>query len=114
MIRAAVGGDAVAREAIEKKLTALRSQIAGPSPSPLEVLLVDRIVICWLQMAHADALCAQRIGRGSPAMEEQRERRQDRIHRRFLSAFKALAQVRRLLGPSVQVNIAQEQVNVCG
>lgn len=45
---------------------------------------------------------------------ESRERRQDRIHRRFLSALKALAQVRRLLSPAVQVNIAREQVNVSG
>jgi hypothetical protein len=36
----------------------------------------------------------------------------DRAHRRYLSALKTLATVRRLLVPAVQVNIADKQVNV--
>ena len=48
------------------------------------------------------------------SVDEHYQKRQDRAHRRFLSSVKALAQVRRLLGPSVQVNIAEQQVNVAG
>ena len=32
-------------------------------------------------------------------------------HRRYLSAIRSLAQVRRLLSPSIQVNIAEQQIN---
>ena len=39
---------------------------------------------------------------------------QERSQRRFLSAVKALAQVRKLLGVNVQINIAEQQVNVAG
>jgi hypothetical protein len=36
----------------------------------------------------------------------------DRAHKRYLSALKALVEVRRLVLPAVQVNIARKQVNV--
>ena len=36
----------------------------------------------------------------------------DHAHRRYLSAIRTLAQVRKLLVPVVQVNIADRQVNV--
>ncbi len=36
----------------------------------------------------------------------------DATHRRFLSAVKALALVRKLALPALQVNIARRQVNV--
>ena len=39
---------------------------------------------------------------------------QERSQRRFLSAVKALAQVRKLLGVNVQINFAEQQVNVAG
>ena len=38
----------------------------------------------------------------------------DRAQKRYLTALKTLAQVRRLLVPVVQVNIAQKQINVAG
>ena len=37
---------------------------------------------------------------------------QDRANGRYLSSIKTLSQVRRLMRPSVQVNIAEQQVNV--
>jgi hypothetical protein len=38
----------------------------------------------------------------------------DRAHRRYLSAIKTLATVRKLALPVLQVNIAKKQVNVAG
>ena len=40
------------------------------------------------------------------------QRRQDRTQRRFTNACKALAQIRKLLGPNIQINVAEQQVNV--
>src|SRR5262249_8328204 len=50
----------------------------------------------------------------SGASEVWVQQRQDRAQARFLAAIKALAQVRKLLKPgtTVQVNIAQQQVNL--
>jgi len=43
------------------------------------------------------------------------DRHRDRAHRRYLQEVKALAQERKLLGPSVaQVNTPEKQVNVAG
>jgi hypothetical protein len=70
--------------------------------------------VCWLQVQYADTLVAQSQGKISLKQGDYQQRRQDRAARRYLAAIKALAQVRRLLGPVVQVNIAERQVNLVG
>ena len=45
------GPNLVLKESLTRKLVALRAELAGPTPSPLVRLLVDRIVItvgCWV------------------------------------------------------------------
>ena len=102
------------QEALHSKLNALRREIGGPDPSPLEDLLAQRIAACWLQVHHIETIYALNVennglgGRWSESMQ----RSMDRAQRRYLSAIKTLVQVRRLLGPMVQVNIAEQQVNV--
>ncbi|HMC66385.1 MAG TPA: hypothetical protein VKI65_15730 [Gemmataceae bacterium] len=46
------------REAIQIKLEQLRAELTGPEPSPLEKLLVERVLICWLQVHIADCTFA--------------------------------------------------------
>ena len=46
-------------EVIAAKLDAMRTELAGPKPSSIERLLVERVVACWLQVYHADAIAAQ-------------------------------------------------------
>ena len=41
-------------EAIKRKLAALREGLEGHSPSPIERILVDRVVACWLQVQEAN------------------------------------------------------------
>ena len=98
-------GQPIFREALLAKLEALREDLAGSFPSPTERLLVERVVATWLQMAHADALAAQAEG-GSRADGEYNQGRQDRAHRRYLSAVKMLVVVRKLTLPiRVDVNV---------
>ena len=105
--------DALSREAIQRQLAALKRDLAGPNPTPLEGALAERAAVCWLHAYHADACVSWNYGQ---AGEELRLKRQDRAHRRYLSALKALAQVRRLLGnaPGVQVNVVQATQVVAG
>jgi hypothetical protein len=107
------GKNLVHREAIERRLVELRAEIAGPAPSPLECLLVARIVVCWLTLHYYEH---QRAATEGLTLEEANhyDRRLDRAQRRYLAAIKCLAQVRRLLGPTVQVNVAEKQVNIAG
>ncbi len=113
------------QEATRRTMAVMRQELAGPESSPLEQLLIDRIVLCWLHLAileQATAECVQHaadktttsIAQAEFGLKQIDAHQQwiDRAQGRYLAACKALAQVRRLLGPTVQVNIAKQQVNV--
>ena len=99
--------------ALRHQLQAMRAELAGENPSPLERLLVERVVATWLEVQIFQALFFQSEDRLSVAQGEYHQRRLDRAHRRHLSAIRTLAQVRKL-GPAVQINIAEKQINTAG
>jgi hypothetical protein len=103
-----------AREMLERQVERVKVELSGADPSPLERLLVERIACCWLQVNYAETKNAEYAKGGSFQASEYYQKRVERAQRRYLQAIKALAQVRRLLGPSVQVNVAERQVNVAG
>jgi hypothetical protein len=101
----------IVQEAVRRKLVAVKSELAGPDPTPLEQLLAERASICWLQV--------NRYENGYELAEEmtirQAEFHQNKIdaaHRRFLSTVRTLAQIRKLGLPAVQINVGTNQVNV--
>jgi hypothetical protein len=114
MICSSLGGEENLgfQEAIRRKMAVMRSELEGPMPSPIERLLVERIVACWLQVQEAD-LCASNFNSGGPKGRFFMKR-QDRAHRRFLSAVKTLATIRKMALPTLQINIGQNQVNMAG
>lgn len=107
--------DTLVHEAMRRTLSTMKAELAGACPTPLENLLVDRILACWLQMQYVDIRFAQRNQKGL-SWEAIRTYQvwQDRAQRRYLSAIRALATIRRLELPAVQVNIGEKQVNVVG
>jgi hypothetical protein len=113
-IEAAGGKNLAFKEALSRKLELMRAELAGPNPTPLERLLVGRVVACWLQVQDADIRYAQGQKDCTFAQGEYHQRRMDRAHKRYLSALKTLALVRKLALPVLQVNIAKKQVNVAG
>jgi hypothetical protein len=96
------GHDLALKELLGRRAEKLRDDLAGPDPTPIERLLVDRIIACWLQVHHADAVVAQSPDM-SPRQAEFARRRQDSAHRRYLTAIGALATIRKLLPASVDV-----------
>jgi hypothetical protein len=100
----------ILREALTRKLATLKEELAGGTP--LERLLVERLVSCWLNVYHIDALYATRMNDLTWAESDYFQRRQERAHRQYLSAIRTLAEVRRLLAPALQVNIGTQQVTV--
>ena len=100
------------RAALQRKLANMRVELAGPRASPLEKLLVERVVACWLQSYHADFEYVSALKGMPPKVVELHQRRQDRAARQYLKALRSLADVRRLLIPALQVNIGERQVNV--
>jgi hypothetical protein len=91
----------------------MREEIAGENPSALERLLAERIALCWLQLQYYEAIYAQNLSTFTIAQGEHHQRRIDKAHRRYLSAMRTLAQIRKL-GPAVQINIAEKQINTTG
>ena len=107
------GDDPLVQEAIPPQLKAKREELVGPEPSPLEQLLAERIIACWLQLQYAEAVYAQNLGEINMRQSDYHQRRLDRLHNRYLSSIKTLAQIRKL-GPAVQINIAEKQINAVG
>ena len=100
-------------ESLRYQLKTLRKELSGPEPTPLEELLVRRIAVCWLQLHYLEILWAQNLEpSGFGRWADYCQRWIDRAQRRYLAAIKALTQVRRLLYPMVQVNLAEKQVNI--
>ncbi len=101
------------RKMIEAQLDDMRRDLAGDHPSPLDALLVNRIVLCWLDSMAADTMLSQRMAAGcSLALGEFYQRRAERAQRQYLRAVQTYATVRRLLTPVVQLNVADKQINV--
>ena len=120
LARTASGGDPLVEEALYAKLDYMRAEIAGEDPTPLEVLLTERVVSLWMLTALLEALVAtqyrKNVGDGSqllsPADLLQQSRILDSATKRYLAAIRELARVRKLqVTTPVQVNT---QVNVLG
>jgi hypothetical protein len=88
-------GDPLAEESLILKVQAMKAEFGGSNPTPLERLLVERIVACWLQVQQADSLASQ-IDALPTKMATLILRRQKHAHRQLLTAVHTLAIVRRL------------------
>jgi hypothetical protein len=110
------GGNALRKEAISERAGRMALELAGENPTPLEVLLSERVASLWVLVELQEALLAAwyyKAKATSPAFVLQMTRLQESAHRRYLAAIKTLAQVQKLQGPSrVQVNIGGNQINV--
>jgi len=113
-VEAVAGKNLPWKEALARKLELMRAELAGPDPTPLERLLVERVVACWLQVQDADIRYAQGQKERTIVQGDYQQRRMDHAHKRYLSAIKALALVRKVALPVLQVNIAKKQINVAG
>jgi hypothetical protein len=88
-------------EAPTGHLEKMRNELGEETASPLEKLLIQRVVLCWLACHTAEVERAELLQGGTSELLKAADKRVDRAHARFLSATKALASVRKLLAPSV-------------
>lgn len=88
-------GSSVSREALERRIGHLRSEISGDHATTLERLLGDTIVIAHLAHHHAAILEAN--SGGSVPQAALRFRRAESAQRRYLAAVKTLATLRQRL-----------------
>jgi hypothetical protein len=108
LVKLAAGPNVLLAESLVRKLTALKAEVAGPTPSPLERLLAERIAACWLQVAYFDAVLAQAKG-VDLAKADHLRRQQESANRRYLAAVRQLATVRKFLVPPPPTKVAGEK-----
>src|SRR5918994_211001 len=113
LIGTVAANDPLTEEALVARLDLMRAEVAGHDPSPLEVLLTERICSLWLLIEVLECLVSVQLSSDLP-----RERRsgmsflrdilkwQESASRRYLAALKTLAQVRKLQSntPGIQYN----------
>jgi hypothetical protein len=113
LIETASGGSLLTQYALSGRLDVMREEIAGANPTPLEVLLTEQVVSCWLWLTVLDALNSAQFWRGadkaarvSPSYLRHIVKIQESAHRRFISSIQALARVRKLQAntPGITVN----------
>jgi hypothetical protein len=96
----ACGSNLALRESISRRLEELRTELASENALPLEGLLVERVVVGWLQTSYADVHLAQVKNHGpDPARVRAATHLLDRAQQRYLAAIRQLAVVRKLLRP---------------
>jgi len=104
--------------AIAKRAAMLRDGLGYQGAPQLEQLLIDHAVLCWLRLQDAEAAYSAAMERSLPLDHaDYWDRHLSAAQRRYLRALETLARVRRLLNPTLQVNIAADggqQVNVAG
>jgi hypothetical protein len=99
-VRMAAGDNLLLREALERRLAELEAELQPEGATPLEGILIGRVVASWLQVAHAD-LVASQSGSATPAVQAQAMRNQGSAQRRLLEAVRQLTTVRKLLRPAL-------------
>jgi len=113
LIKTVAANDPLTEEALMARLDLMRAEVAGADPSPLEILLTERICSLWLLIEALEMLVSVQLSGELP-----REHRspmsylqhvfkwQESANRRFLSAIRELARVRKLQSnvPGIQYN----------
>ena len=107
-----------AEMAARQRAAAVRAGLGYQGASQLERLLIDHAVLCWLRLQDAERGYSVAMERSLPlAHADYWDRHLAVAQRRYLRACETLARVRRLLHPTLQVNIAAQggqQVNLSG
>jgi hypothetical protein len=117
LIRTASGGSLLTELALSGRLDMMREEIAGENPTPLEVLLTERVLSCWMLVELFDAFMAGQLNKDKSEYRVpisytlEMLKWQERANRRYLAAIRELARVRKLEATARPVQL-NTQVNV--
>jgi hypothetical protein len=87
-------GDALATQAIERKVAETRKGLVGDRPSPTIEMLADLVLTTMLEVRHIEALVAG--GGHTPQQDKQLTAHMDSAQRRHLAGLKTMEQVRKM------------------
>jgi len=115
LVDASAGDQVVLGESLKVGRLAMRQDLGYEQATALERLLLDQVALCWLRLHYVEFHhTAASNGEAPPTLKDHWERKLSATQRRYLRACETLARVRRLNLPSLQINVADRQVNVAG
>ena len=92
------------REAVLRKMELMRVELSGPNPSPIERLLIERIVIGGLFVHMLEIQSTSQAAR-EPKYGDYIQKQIDRAQRRYFAAIQSLAMIRKMALPVLEVKI---------
>ena len=111
-----LSGTALTREGFLHRTEELRRELGYEEAPAAERLLIEQVVLCWLHF-HKMQHSYGGLKRNSTLIvqADHWERLMNAAQRRYLRSIETLARVRKLSGRGpVQINIAEQQVNMAG
>jgi hypothetical protein len=95
IVEAAAGGEWLTSEAVKREAERMRRELAGPAPTPLEMMAVERIVVTWLQLQHTEMRFLQ--SQKDLGWAKYWLRRQEQADKLYRAAIGSLVLIRALL-----------------
>ena len=91
------GKDLVLKESVRRQLDQMQLDLAGPNPTPLESLLVQRLLSAWVQVNFIDGVYARaQSNNATGVVLHELQRRQESAGRCLTEATKQLTLARKL------------------
>jgi len=87
------GDDRLLLESIKRFVERLKGELAGPAPSPVELLLAQQAALTWMASRYAE-IAAARPGPSSLGEAKMRLKRAESAQRRHLASIKTLTELR--------------------
>ena len=105
-----------ARVAILHGVTRMRDALGEEEATPIECLLIDQVILCWLNLNWVQHTYAGIMAKSiTLTIGVYWEKRLSTAQARYMKAIETLAKVRRLSKATpLQVNIGGQQINVAG
>lgn len=104
------GQDLFVNHAISEAAEELEAELTPPDATPIDRLLAERVVVCWLAVNNDERLELRNLSvELSPQMRELLQRRVERANARFLASVKALETTQRLRGGSTTVSMSRTE-----
>lgn len=99
-------------ESVKRQLGEMESELAGAHPTRLERMLVDQVLMCWMELTYLQTISADPPG-GSLEQAKFRLRQLESAERRHANAIKTLAILRSRvpagLAPAQSIRLHEEK-----
>jgi hypothetical protein len=108
MLQNVSGGEWLTQEAVRRDAVRRREALAGPAPTLLETMAIDRVVACWMGMQ--DVRITRSQARADFATQKYWDQREEQAYRLYDAALRSLALLRGPLADSVRPAATEDRI----